>query len=331
MKLLLDFLPILLFFVTFKYAEGHKDWAAALATEHLGFLVSGGKVGPGEAPVLLATVVVVAASLAQVAWLKLRGRKVDLMLWVSLALVVVLGGLTLWFHSETFIKWKPTGLYWAMGLAFLVSQLVYGRSLLKVMTGDQLSLPDPVWRRLSWAWAAFFAGMGVLNLWVAYNFSTDTWVNFKLFGGLGLVLVFSLAQGAYISRHLPPEDTPGGCVHAPHRRPAMSRDSRDRREAAMPALPSTPAVTQQQIEAALHAALGPLDSLAVVNESHLHAGHAGAAEGSHWRVRIAGAALAGQRRVAQHRLVYDALRPLIEQGIHALAIEVSAPNAAKAP
>ncbi|MBL8352492.1 MAG: septation protein A [Burkholderiaceae bacterium] len=207
MKLLLDFLPILLFFATFKYAENQKDWAAAYATEHLGFLVAGGQVGPTEAPVMLATVVVIIASLVQVGWLKLRGRKVDLMLWISLALVVVLGGLTVWLHSETFIKWKPTGLYWAMGASLLVSQFVFGRNLLKLMLGAQLPLPEAVWARLSLAWIAFFAAMGLLNLWVAYSFSTDTWVNFKLFGGIGLMLLFTLAQGFYLSRHLPDETT----------------------------------------------------------------------------------------------------------------------------
>lgn len=205
MKLLLDFLPILLFFGTFKYAEGHKDWAAAFATQHFGWMVAGGTVGPAEAPVMLATLVVIVASLAQVVFLKLRGRKIDLMLWISLALVVVLGGLTVWLKSETFIKWKPTGLYWAMALSFLVSQWVFGRNLLKLMLGEQIQLPEGVWQRLSWAWVGFFAGMGVLNLWVAYHFSTDAWVNFKLFGGIGLMLVFTLAQGLYISRHLPEE------------------------------------------------------------------------------------------------------------------------------
>jgi intracellular septation protein len=207
MKLLLDFLPILLFFGAFKYAEGHKDWAAAFATEHLGFMVAGGVVGPGEAPVLLATVVVVVATLAQVLWLKARGKKVDMMLWISLALVTVLGGLTVWLHSETFIKWKPTGLYWAMALSFLISQFLLGRNLLKLMLGEQLQLPEPVWARLSLAWVSFFAAMGVINLWVAYSFSTDTWVNFKLFGGIGLMLLFTLAQGLYISKHLPDEET----------------------------------------------------------------------------------------------------------------------------
>ncbi len=208
MKLLLDFLPILLFFGTFKYTESHKEWAAAFATEHLGFLVAGGTVGITEAPVMLATVVVVIASLAQVSWLKARGKKVDLMLWISLALVVVLGGLTVWLHSETFIKWKPTGLYWAMGLSFLVSQTLLGKNLLKMMIGKELDLPAAVWQHLGFAWVAFFAAMGVLNLWVAYNFPTATWVNFKLFGGIGLMLLFTLAQGLYISRHLPHDDKP---------------------------------------------------------------------------------------------------------------------------
>ena len=205
MKILLDFLPILFFFVTFKYAEGHKEWAAAFATEHLGFIVAGGQVGLEEAPVLLATVVVVIATLAQVTWLKLRGRKVDLMLWISLGLVVVLGGLTVYFHSETFIKWKPSVLYWAMGASFWVSRTFFKRDLLRTLMGDQLKLPDFVWTRLNQSWMAFFAAMGVLNLWVAYNFSTGAWVNFKLFGGLGLMVIFTLAQGLYLSRHLPPE------------------------------------------------------------------------------------------------------------------------------
>ncbi len=207
MKLLLDFLPILLFFATFKYAEGQKDWAASFATEHAGFLVSGGVVGPGEAPVLLATLVVIGATVLQIAYLLARGRKIDLMLWISLALVVVLGGATVWFHNETFIKWKPSVLYWAMGLAFFVSQALFGRNLLQTLIGQEVHLPPAAWQRLSLAWIAFFAAMGLLNLFVAFRFSTDTWVNFKLFGGLGLMLLFTLAQGFYIARHLEPEES----------------------------------------------------------------------------------------------------------------------------
>ena len=126
MKLLLDFLPLLLFFVTFKYADGQPDWAAAFATEHLGFLVSGGKVGPTEAPVLLATLVVMLATISQVLFLKLRGRKVDLMLWISLGLVVTLGAATVYFHNVTFIKWTPTMLFWAFSAACFISHVFLG-------------------------------------------------------------------------------------------------------------------------------------------------------------------------------------------------------------
>ena len=202
MKLLIDFLPIILFFAAFKVAGNDKEAAAAFASEHFGFLVSGGQVRPDDAPVLLATLVVIVATLAQVLVLKLRGKKVDTMLWVSLVLVVVLGGLGIWFHSETFIKWKPTLLYWVMGAAFLLSPLLMGKNLLRVLLGAQMELPDAVWQRLNLAWIGFFAAMGALNLWVAYTFSTDVWVNFKLFGSLGLMLVFTVAQGLYLSRYM---------------------------------------------------------------------------------------------------------------------------------
>jgi intracellular septation protein len=206
MKLLFDFLPILLFFGAFKYAEGQKDWAAQFATEHLGFVVSGGIVGPNEAPVLLATVVVIVATLAQIGWLVARGRKVDMMLWVSLGLVVVLGGATIWFHSETFIKWKPSVLYWVMGLGFWISRAVFRKNLLQTLMGEQLQLPAALWQRLNFAWIAFFGLMGLANIYVAYTFSTATWVNFKLFGGIGLMLLFTLAQGLYLSRYLQSDD-----------------------------------------------------------------------------------------------------------------------------
>jgi len=209
MKLLLDFLPLILFFVAFKGAEGNPDAAAAFATQHFGFLVQGGIVGPNEAPVLLATVVVMAATLAQVAILKLRGQKIDLMLWISLALVVVLGGATIWFHNETFIKWKPTGLYWVMALTLWASLAMFGKNLIKAMLGRELQLPDAVWARLNLAWVLFFALMGVVNLYVAYNFSTSAWANFKVFGVTGLILLFTLAQGLYMSKYLPEQEEDG--------------------------------------------------------------------------------------------------------------------------
>lgn len=199
MKLLFDFLPIVLFFGMFKYAEGHLEWAAATATQWLGFMVQGGQVGAKEAPVLLATVVVIVATLAQVAWLLVRGKKIDTMLWVSLALVVVMGGATIYFHDENFIKWKPTLLYWAMGGALAVGQLM-GRNFIRSLMGHSMaksgsqeaSVPDAVWHRLAWAWATFFLFMGALNLYVAMNFATETWVNFKLFGSLGFTIGFAI-------------------------------------------------------------------------------------------------------------------------------------------
>ena len=207
MKILFDFLPIALFFGMFKYAEGHKDWAAATATDWLGFMVSGGVVGPAEAPVLLATVVVIVATLLQILWLKARGRKVDTMLWVRLGLVTALGSATIYFHSESFIKWKPTVLYWVMGASLLVGELVFRKNGIKSLMGAQMSLPDAVWRKVNFSWVAFFAVMGCINLWVAFNFSTSTWVNFKLFGSMGLMLVFILAQAFFLNKHLK-TDTP---------------------------------------------------------------------------------------------------------------------------
>ncbi len=208
MKILFDFLPIALFFGMFKYAENHKDWAASTATEWLGFMVAGGIVGATEAPVLLATVVVIVATFAQILWLKSRGQKVDTMLWVSLGLVTVLGGATIYFHSENFIKWKPTVLYWVMGAALLFGQLVFKKNGIKALMGSQMDLPETAWRMVNFSWIGFFAVMGVLNLWVAFNFSTSTWVNFKLFGGLGLMVVFVLLQAVYLNKHIKPGTTP---------------------------------------------------------------------------------------------------------------------------
>ncbi len=205
MKLLLDFLPLVLFFGTFKYAEANKDWAATFASDHFGAIVSGGVVGPDEAPVLLATMVVIFATLVQIAVIFARGKKPDMMLWITFVLVVLLGGATVWFHNATFIKWKPSVLYWAMGLAFWISQALFRKNLLQSLIGDQLELPPAVWQRLNFAWIGFFAFMGLLNLYVAYSFSTSTWATFKVFGATGLMLVFMLAQGLYLSRHIKPE------------------------------------------------------------------------------------------------------------------------------
>jgi intracellular septation protein len=171
-KLLFDLFPIVLFFIAFKAAD-----------------------------IYVATAVAIVASIAQIGWLKLRGRPVEVMQWISLVIIIVFGGLTLLLQDEAFIKWKPTILYWAFGLV-LVGGRIAGRNFLRTVMGSQLALPGPVWDRLNWIWTGFFAAMGALNLVVAYRFDTAAWVNFKLFGTLILTLVFVVGQGIYLSRHL---------------------------------------------------------------------------------------------------------------------------------
>lgn len=198
MKLLFDLFPVILFFGAFKYAEKNPETAAAWVASLLGSAV----VDVKQAPILLATVVVIAATIAQIAWVHFRHGKVDKMLWISLGLVVVFGGMTLAFQNEAFIKWKPTILYWVFAISLGFSALVMKKNPMKAMLGEQLTLPEPVWGKVTLSWIAFFAVMGVLNLLVAFNFPTDTWVNFKLFGGMGLMLVFVLGQGMLLSKYI---------------------------------------------------------------------------------------------------------------------------------
>jgi|SRR5579871_1056068 len=178
MKFLFDLFPVLLFFVAFKLSD-----------------------------IFVATAVAVAATVLQVGYLLARGRKVDPALWVSLAVVVVFGGATLLLHDRTFIKWKPTILYWVFAGALLGGQMLFRRNLLRSFLGHQMELPDSAWAALVWAWSGFFAVMGALNLVIAYNFSDDTWVNFKLFGGIGLMLLFVLGQGVFLAKYLPQKDS----------------------------------------------------------------------------------------------------------------------------
>ena len=173
MKLLLDFFPIILFFAAFKFAG-----------------------------IYVATGVAIAATVGQIAWLRWRHGKVEPMQWVSLGVIVLFGGATLIAHNDTFIKWKPTVLYWLMGGALVVGQLLFKKNLLKTVMGAQMELPEAAWRVMQRSWSAFFAVMGVLNLWVAFHFDTDTWVNFKLFGGMGLMLLFVLGQALYLHRYV---------------------------------------------------------------------------------------------------------------------------------
>ncbi|HEU4645356.1 MAG TPA: septation protein A [Burkholderiales bacterium] len=172
MKFLFDLFPVILFFVAFQF------WG-----------------------IFIATAVAIAASVVQIGWLALRGRRIDKMLWVSLAIIVVFGGLTLLLRDKTFIQWKPTVLYWLFG-AVLAGASLTGRNLIRTMMSEQVQLPKRVWERLNWSWVGFFVLMGFANLYVAYNFSESAWVNFKLFGGMGLMLAFVLAQAAFLSKYV---------------------------------------------------------------------------------------------------------------------------------
>jgi intracellular septation protein len=176
MKLLLDFFPIIVFFAAFKVAG-----------------------------IYVATGVAIAATIAQIAWLRHSTGKIEPMQWVSLAVIVLFGGATIALHDETFIKWKPSILYWLMGGA-LAGGLVFRKNLLKSLMGSQLELPDDIWRVTTWSWVVFFAAMGAINLWVAFHFDTNTWVNFKLFGGMGLMVLFVVGQALYLGRHMKTEE-----------------------------------------------------------------------------------------------------------------------------
>ncbi len=182
MKLLFDFFPILLFFIAFKMADNPHDG------------------------ILAATAVIIVATVVQVAITWFRKRSVERMHVITLALVVVFGGITLALEDEIYIKWKPTVVNWLFAGAFLVSQYIGRKPLVRRMMESNIDLPDPVWGKLNMSWILFFIAMGIANLYVVYNFDTDTWVDFKLFGLMGLTLVFVLAQGFFLVKHIKPDD-----------------------------------------------------------------------------------------------------------------------------
>lgn len=203
MKFLFDLLPVLLFFAAYQLAGANPEQSAAWARALLGPLVGDGTIPKGQAPILLATAVAIVASLAQVGWLLARRRKVEPMLWLSSILIVVFGGATIWLHDETFIKWKPSILYALFAALLAGGRLLYQRNFLHSLLGEKISLSPPLWDRLLWAWTGFFVVLAVLNLVVAYTTSTDIWVNFKLFGLMGLTFAFALGVGLWLVRHAP--------------------------------------------------------------------------------------------------------------------------------
>lgn len=173
MKFLTDFLPIILFFAAYKLAD-----------------------------IYTATIVAIIATAAQIAWLRYKTGRVEPMQWLSLGLITIFGGATVFAQNEDFIKWKPTVLYALMGGALLLGQTIWKKNFIQKLLGNQIQMPDNAWRVLNFSWSGFFILMAFLNIWVAYEFDTDTWVNFKMFGGLGLMIVFIIAQALYMSRFM---------------------------------------------------------------------------------------------------------------------------------
>jgi intracellular septation protein len=173
MKFLFDTFPVILFFAAFKLYD-----------------------------IYVATAVAMAATFVQIGWVWLRHGKVDNMLWASMGVILVFGSATLLLQDETFIKWKPTVLYWLFAATLAVAGTVFKKNLIRAMLERQVAMPDLVWNKLLASWIGFFGGMGALNLLVAYNFSTDAWVNFKLFGGIGLMLVFVALQALLLARYI---------------------------------------------------------------------------------------------------------------------------------
>lgn len=201
-KFLFDLFPVIIFFVAYKLGDAYPEATRQL----LSTIGLPQPTGINDKPgIYLATFIAIIASVLQIVWVKLRGQKVETMLWVSLGIIVVFGGATLWLHDESFIKWKPTVLYWIFAVAIFGAAL-FGRNVIRGLMNAQMELPELAWSRLNLSWGAFFAVMGLVNLWVAFNYSTDAWVNFKLFGSMGLMLVFVIGQGMMLSKYLDKEE-----------------------------------------------------------------------------------------------------------------------------
>lgn len=174
MKFLFDIFPIILFFVAFKFFG-----------------------------IYVATGVAIGATFLQIIYLTVLGKKIEHMLWINLVVITLFGGLTIFLKNELFIKWKPTILYTIFALGLFISDFFFKKNFLKTVMKAGLELPDFVWKRMNYSWVVFFLAMAALNLFVAYSFETETWVNFKLFGLIGLTLLFVFAQSVFLIKFLP--------------------------------------------------------------------------------------------------------------------------------
>ncbi|WP_428719061.1 septation protein A [Undibacterium curvum] len=205
MKFLFDVFPVLLFFIAFKWGESNPAMAQEWVQHFLSGFIADGKTPVEVAAVIFATAITLLASVLQISYLLLKRAKVDAMLWVSFITIMVFGGATIYFHSETFIKLKPTVLYWCYGGALLLSQLIFKKNLIKAAMSAQVQLPESVWSRLGLVWIAYFTLMGLANLFVAQQFSTSTWATFKLVSLVGIMPAFIIGQSLFLSKYI--EDT----------------------------------------------------------------------------------------------------------------------------
>ena len=189
MKFLIDFFPVLAFFIAFYIPEDR------------------------EQGIYVATAVAIVASFLQISLLWLIQRRIEKMHVITFLVILVLGGSTLLLQDKTFIKWKPTAVNWLFALAFLGSQFIGGKPLVRRMMEHAVAVPERIWAPLNLSWVIFFAVMGSANLYVAFNFSDIVWVNFKMFGILGLTVIFVLGQSVFLARHI---IEPGQGEESPH-------------------------------------------------------------------------------------------------------------------
>jgi intracellular septation protein len=201
MKFLFDLFPVILFFITLKVAEKTAS-ASLVLSKVLTTIGITATVKPSLVPIMLATVAVIIGSIIQIIWAKFKYKQADKTLWMSAILVVLLGGMTLYFQNDAFIKWKPTVLYWIFTTVLLLAYWIGKKNIIKTMVGKEVKLPELIWIKLNYAWAIFFALLGCLNLYVAFNFSIDTWASFKLFGTMILMFSFIVIQSLFINKYL---------------------------------------------------------------------------------------------------------------------------------
>lgn len=196
MKLLIDFLPVVIFFLVYKLSpELIHALSPILSDQHIALLQA-------TQPIILATAVLIPATMLQILYTKLKMGKVEKMHLITLALVVLLGGATVVLQNKEFIMWKPSIVNWLFAAAFLFSQWFMEKPFLQRMMEQAVTMPEAYWEKLNYAWVTFFTLSGILNLIVAYQFSEATWVNFKLFGLLGLTLVFIIGQSLFLYRFM---------------------------------------------------------------------------------------------------------------------------------